>query len=540
MKTFKALLLTVLFASFLGSKAQMTDKELSTVENLNWPNLNWKEDKMLGASVDLAYEKILQNKKAKRTVIVAVLDNGIDFEHEDLAANIWINSKEIPNNNIDDDQNGYVDDIYGWNFLGNSKGENISKEHFEYTRIYLEYLSLIEQGYLDSNNLEGKEAEVYKEAEKMYQEELEKREEYLKSTNNAISLMVNAKKLIKNTYGIDIESIDDLKKVNSAGNPDIRRAKAILFSIYDQGFTMEQFQENKEFNEKYTLQYLNLDLNPREVVGDDPFDIENGGYGNPDVKGPNPDHGTACAGLIGAVRNNDIGINGVAENVKIMCLRTTPDGDERDKDVALAILYAVDNGAHIINMSFGKQFSPQKEMVDLAIKYAEKKGVLVVHSSGNSAQDLRIDPAFPNETYLDGTNAKNMITVGASSFKPNKRMIAVFSNYGKGIVDILGPGTDIMSLDTGNTYSEHSGTSFSGPIVSGVAAVVWAYYPDLSVEELISLLITSSKTKRPKKVYPPNLSDEKMKKVKLEEICSDGGVVNLYEALLSLEPQLED
>ena len=171
--------------------------ELTENESKNWMHLDLVKDTIPGMSVNKAYNEVIKNKKGQ-TVIVAVIDAGIDTKHEDLDDVIWVNKKEIPNNNIDDDQNGYVDDIYGWNFLGNSKGENISKEHFEYTRIYLEYISLIEQGYLDSNNLEGKEAEVYKEAEKMYQEELEKREEYLKSTNNAISLMVNAKKLIKN------------------------------------------------------------------------------------------------------------------------------------------------------------------------------------------------------------------------------------------------------------------------------------------------------------------------------------------------------
>lgn len=544
MKLFKYAILTLALGSPLFTNAQMTNEELSEREDINWPNLDWKEDKVLGSSIELAYQKLLVNKESKRTVIVAVLDNGIDINHDDLKNKIWINTNEIPGNNIDDDQNGYIDDIHGWNYLGNTAGENVYEENLEITRVYKEYLALIEKGELDSNNLVGPKVDMYKKAEELYKEEMKLREGNLKNINNAIYLMKSSKSLIKKLYGVKIESESDLNQISPAGNEEVIRAKNILYSIYGQGFTMEAFEESKDYNEKYTLQYLNFDLNARDVIGDDPFDINDKNYGNPDVTGPSADHGTACAGLIAAERNNNIGINGVADNVKIMCLRTTPSGDERDKDVALAIRYAVDNGAHIINMSFGKDLSPQKEFVDDAIKYAAEKGVLLVHSSGNAGQDLRIDPAYPNETFNetfeDKSEAPNMITVGASSLKPNKRMIAPFSNYGGGIVDILGPGTDIISLDTGSTYSTHSGTSFSGPIVSGVAAVIWSYYPDLSVEELIKVLVESSKTKRPKKVYLPNLTSEKKKKVKMAEICGEGGVVNLYRAILQLEPQLDN
>tara|TARA_R110002096_G_scaffold21043_7_gene68734 strand:- start:87196 stop:88821 length:1626 start_codon:yes stop_codon:yes gene_type:complete len=540
MKTQVNLFLSLFLCLPLFSLSQLTNSDLQELEELNWQNLNWKEDKILGASVELAYEEILKNKISKKTIIVAVLDNGIDIQHEDLKNKIWINEDEIPGNQIDDDNNGFIDDIYGWNFLGNSQGQNIGKENLEMTRVYREYLAKIENGELDSNSYDGPKAEIYNKAKKLYREEWNKRNRYLKNNNEAINIVGSAKELIKELYGVDVKNIKDLSDVNPAENRQVMRAKSILFNVYDQGLSLEDFQNSKEQNEKYTLQYLNLDLNAREIIGDNPYDINDKNYGNSDVRGPFADHGTACAGLIAAERNNGIGINGVADNVKIMCLRTTPSGDERDKDVALAIRYAVDNGAHIINMSFGKELSPEKEFVDEAIKYAEEKGVLIVHSAGNSANDLREIPAFPNEIYLDGKQATNMITVGATSHKPNNRMMAVFSNYGGGIVDILGPGVDIVSLDTGNTYSSHSGTSFSGPMVSGVAAVIWSYYPELSVEELIRIMVESSKSKKPKKVYPPNQSGEKMKKVKIEEICGNGGVVNLYKALEMLASQEEE
>jgi len=254
-------------------------------------------------------------------------------------------------------------------------------------------------------------------------------------------------------------------------------------------------------------------------------------------QGKSGHHGTSCAGIIAAVRANGVGIDGVASNVEIMGLRTTPNGDEHDKDVALAIRYAVDNGAHIINMSFGKDLSPQKEFVDDAIRYAEEHGVLIVNSSGNSGRDLSEEPTYPNKTYLDGTIASNVITVGASERILDKNVPAVFSNYGKGIVDILAPGVDIVSTDTSNTYSEHSGTSFSGPVVSGVAALIWSYYPDLSAQELIALLIESSYKEKLKKVYVPGLGQEKRAKVKLEEVSSDGGIVNVYNAFMMMEDQ---
>ena len=284
-------------------------------------------------------------------------------------------------------------------------------------------------------------------------------------------------------------------------------------------------------NAIYLNYYLNKDFNARTVVGDDPSTMDNKYYGNNDVKGPRSDHGTSVAGVIAAQRNNEIGINGIASNVKIMTLRSTPDGDERDKDVALAIIYAVDNGADIINMSFSKDLSPQKEFVDSAVRYAEKHGVLLVHGAGNKGLDLDLNESFPSDIYLDRTEPTNWLNVGATHIYLDKELCGVFSNYGMKHVDIFAPGVDVVSLDSSNTYIETSGTSIAAPILTGIAALILSYYPDLEPADLITILMESShKVTKPKKVLIPNLSEPKRKKVKFSTLSKSGGIVNAYNA----------
>ena len=344
--------------------------------------------------------------------------------------------------------------------------------------------------------------------------------------------MKKAKEIIRENTGIDVKSADDLKNVKSK-DQNVKYAKSFLEKKYSKGFKDSDLEAIKKNNQNYLDYFLNKSYNPRTTVGDDPLNFKDRNYGNNNVIGPRPDHGTPVSGIIAGIRDNNKGINGIAESVKIMVLRTTPNGDERDKDVALAIIYAVDNGANIINMSFGKQFSPQKEFVDEAVKYAEKHNVLIIHSAGNSGENIDVESSFPCNTYIDGTIATNFLTVGASDKTLNKTLPAVFSNYGKKNVDIFAPGVDIVSLSPDNSYCMHDGTSFSGPVVSGIAALILSYYPDLTPQQMISLLIDSStKITKPKKVFKPGLSSDKKEKVTFSELSKSGGVVNVYNALL--------
>ncbi len=509
-----------LIISIPRTQAQSGKLEDLDQQYLNWYNKDPQSDQILGTSVDRAYNTILENKKTKKTVVVAVIDGGVDIDHEDLQGRIWINPKEIPGNNIDDDNNGYIDDIHGWNFIGNRRGENIVYENFEYTRIVREK---------DSNHPD------YNRSKNLYAEELVKRKTEKANLLKFENLYFKAKFIIKEHTGIDVSTDEDLKDVQPV-NPRVKGALKFLKERYAMGFSEESLKEMKENNRNFLDYYLNRDYSVRNLVGDNPDDLSNADYGNPDVKGPRADHGTSVAGVIAAIRNNEIGIDGIAEDVKIMSIRTVPNGDERDKDVALAIRYAVDNGADIINMSFGKKISPQKDFVDEAVRYAEAHDVLLVHGSGNSGENIDIDDSYPSDRLKDGTEAGNWLNVGASNSVLDNELVANFSNYGKNHVDLFAPGVNIISLDSTNSYSMNDGTSLAAPIVSGIAALLLSYNPDLTAKELIEILMNHThKITRPKKVLQPDLTGAKRKKVRFSELSKSAGIVNAYLALLEVQ-----
>ncbi len=487
---------------------------------INWYNKDLSTDAIMGTSVEKVYSEILKDsKKARKKVIVAVIDSGVDIDHEDLQGKIWVNQAEIPGNGIDDDGNGYIDDIHGWNFLGNAKGENIQHENVEYTRIIRDSIS---------------NKTSYNRALKMYENELEKRGEEIESILNFQNYIFQVKTFLYQETGIAIESLEDLDKIEST-EPMVIEGRKFLADRYKKGFTEEGLIEYVQHINDYLDYHLNKDFNPRSIIGDNPFDLNDRNYGNADVTGPDSQHGTGVAALIAANRNEGIGVDGIASFVEIMAIRSTPNGDERDKDVALAIMYAVDNGADIINMSFGKNFSPQKEFVDEAVKYAEEKGVLLIHAAGNDGANIDLTENYPTAYYLNDENATNWIEVGASAITLDKELAASFSNYGKNKVDIFAPGHDVISADTSNTYSMISGTSFAAPVVAGVAALLLSHYPDLSPQEIKEILmLTSYKPKKPRKIYLPG-DNEKRKKVKFKDLSQSGGIVNAYEAMLEAE-----
>jgi subtilisin family serine protease len=510
----KTLISIALVISSITIFGQSKDVASFKAANLNWYNKDLKQNKIAGASVDIAYSSVLANLKPQKTVVVAVIDGGVDINHDDLKGKIWINADEIPNNNIDDDNNGYIDDINGWNYIGNRSGSNVDYENYEYTR-------LIKQ---DNNK--------YPKAKELYEKELSKRQTEKTNIQQLDDNLKVCKSIIHDNTGIDVKSKEDLAKVNSK-LPNVNIAKKFLAKVYKLGFTDSDFEKMKEQNNEFLNYYLNKDFDARSIINDDPNNLEDRNYGNNDVKGPKSEHGTMVAGIIAATRDNNIGINGIASDVRIMVLRTTPNGDERDKDVALAIIYAADNGADIINMSFGKQFSPQKEFVDKAVKYAESKGVLMIHSAGNSGENIDVTESFPTDKYLDGGEATNWISVGASQMIINKEFAADFSNYGAKQVDIFAPGVDIISTDSCNMYNMHSGTSFSGPVVTGVAALVLSYFPKITPQQMVELLMkSSSKVTKPKSILEPSLTAEKRAKTSFSSLSKSGGIVNAYNALL--------
>ena len=306
---------------------------------------------------------------------------------------------------------------------------------------------------------------------------------------------------------------------------------------------MVKYALENGFNEQEILDYLehlhivldygyNLEFDPRPTIGDDFDDVYDKYYGNATLYYDDQSHGTQVAGVIAAKRDNNLGIDGIADNVKIMAIRAVPDGDERDKDIANAIIYAVDNGANIINMSFGKRFSPRKEAVDKAIQYAEEKGVLLVHASGNDGKDIDTRNNFPTRDYSNSKkSAKAWLEVGASSWGDESNFVASFSNYGKNNVDVFAPGVAIYSTSPGNEYSSVDGTSFASPLTAGVAALVMSYYPELSSAQVSEIIMESSVKFLELEVNKPGEYEGEPDMVAFKELSRSGGIINAFEAV---------
>ncbi|MGB3467346.1 MAG: S8 family peptidase [Cyclobacteriaceae bacterium] len=499
-------------------------------KNEDWFNKDLESDGQAGASVNKVEERF--RGREPQEIIVAVIDSGVDIDHEDLKDNIWVNQFEIAGNGVDDDKNGYIDDIHGWNFLGGKEG-NVNIALYETTRIYRKLKPKYEGKKADDVAEENKEEyqlylETKKETEKQYKKTLKELEDFRNLINNL--QLVNS---ILETSLLDKPITPENVKAIEADSERLLAAKNFMLQLYDNGFVQSEFDRFIEDLNNRKLYHYNIDFDPRKVVGDNPDDPYEKFYGNNDVKGARADHGTHVAGIIGAVRNNEMGINGVAHNVKIMVLRSVPDGDERDKDIANAIIYAVDNGARIINMSFGKGHSPAKEVVDKAVRYAEVNDVLLIHSAGNSSLNIDNTNQFPNKYYrTNGMRgvAENWITVGASGREKGVDLPASFSNYGRKNVDIFAPGVRIYSTVPENKYVEQDGTSMAAPVVTGVAALILNYFPDLTAAELKKVLLESATNYGKIKVRTPDES-KKGKKTKFKKLSATGKVVNAYEAL---------
>lgn len=509
--------------------AQLATAQTATVNTkapLNWYNLDAATDRVRGVGTEKAYE-LLKSRKSE-PVVVGVIDSGIDVNHEDLKSVIWVNPREIPGNGRDDDRNGYIDDVNGWDFLGGKDGRDIRQETLEATRLYREMKPRFEgKTEKDIAAKDRADYETYKAVKAEVDEKATEAKTLVPMIETMMGAQEGAEKLLKAYLKKDRISPEDLAAMNTDSlSTELKRARSVLKRGFDMGYTTRDLQEGIDHYKAQRDYQVNLDFDPRkDIIGDDPANTKDRNYGNSEVQGPDAEHGTHVAGLIGAVRNNNLGMNGVADNVRIMVVRAVPDGDERDKDVANAIRYAVDNGAKIINMSFGKAYSPQKEAVDEAVKYAETRGVLLVHAAGNESKNIDETANFPNKYFRKGGQAKNWLEVGALSWKPNE--VASFSNYGRKGVDLFSPGVDLYSSIPGSKYKENSGTSMAAPVVTGVAALIKSYFPKITAEQLKTLLDESAVKSAEMQVTRPGSED----KIGFGELSSTGGVVNAAEAV---------
>ncbi|MCG8698817.1 MAG: S8 family peptidase [Bacteroidales bacterium] len=520
------------------------ESSVSTVDSIEQKYVNWhlsdlEMDSIPGVSVSRSYKELLKGREATQKVIVAVIDAGVDINHEDLQGKIWINPDEIPGNNIDDDNNGYIDDVNGWNYLGTTEGEQVTGENLEYVRIIRKY----QDEFKGISNIEQVEASkkedylVYQEAKSTYKNDSAAYTKINKRMGRMNELYAVRDSIVKSYLDQSSYNKADLESIDSDVK-EIKKARNFLLFLWKSGLTPETVKEYRTFMDDFFSKHQNFDFTPRDIIGDDVEDINDRDYGNPTVDCEFVEHGTFVAGIIAANRNNDIGIDGIAENVEIMALRAVPNGDEYDKDIALAIRYAVDNGAKVINMSFGKAFSPQKSFVDEAVKYAEENDVLLVHAAGNESKNVDVTPAYPMDLLDNNTTVENWINVGASSIHYNKKICGLFSNYGKSGVDIFAPGVNTVSLYPDNTYKKGDGTSFACPMVSGVAALVWSYYPNLTAKQVKEIIMESAYPFPGKKVIVPN-EKQKKKKIKSEELSVTNGLLNAYAALKLAEEKYQ-
>ncbi|MFZ9504713.1 MAG: S8 family peptidase [Cyclobacteriaceae bacterium] len=507
-------------------------QQLSSEIPLDWHLLDPESDQVQGLSVEKTYTTLLKNKPSK-TVVVAVIDSGIDTEHEDLKSVMWINPGEVAGNGMDDDKNGYVDDIHGWSFIG-SKAGNVNEDTYELTRELVRLSSKFEK--IDTRSLSKKDKadfDYYTKVKSAYEEKMAQDDKQYKMYKRLYQSFRFGLDTLRSVLGKGPYTQQQIESVKS-DDPAILFAKSVVINLMknapgtDPDQLLEEIQGAYEYFQRIVEYGLNKDFDPRSIVGDDYNNKKERLYGAADVKGPDAEHGTHVAGIIAADRTNELGIKGIADNVKIMAIRAVPNGDERDKDIANAIYYAVNNGARIINMSFGKDYSPDKILVDEAVRYAEKKGVLLIHAAGNDGKNTDVETNFPSPKMLSGKPVKTWIEIGASAPGKNETdLVADFSNFGKKRVDFFSPGVDIYSTIPNGGYKKNSGTSMAAPAASGVAALLMSYFPELSAQQVKDILVQSTRKFDGLKVNPPDGGDP----VSLSELCITGGLVNAYEAV---------
>lgn len=483
-----------------------------------WPHQSMSSN-FPGMNLTGAYD-LLKNLKNSQKVIVGVIDSGIDINHEDLKNVIWTNPNEIPNNGIDDDNNGYIDDIHGWNFLG-----DINQENVEYVRIYKTR---------DTKNPD------YAKAEELYNKELQKVQGEKRYMDQLYQMVLSADELLATTLKKNKYTASDVASIKTTDNTVAQYAEFMQQMLGKIGDSEELKKELNEAVKYYTSRlnyHLNPEFNPRkDILKDDENNFNQKTYGNNNVIGPVLEeslHGTHVAGIIGAQRDNNIGMNGVANNIAIMALRAVPDGDEYDKDIAFAIRYAVDNGAKVLNTSFGKAFSPHKEQVYEAIKYAASKDVLIVNAAGNDSEDIDAKETYPNDEINGKEISDNFLTVGALNYEFNDNLVADFSNYGKRNVDVFAPGVKIWATAPDNSYKFLQGTSMASPEVAGLAAIIRSYFPNLTAPQVKKIIMQSGVSVPNLKVYfGEEDEDGKRAMANFSELSVSGNIVNARNAII--------
>jgi len=477
--------------------------QIQVKEKPNWQNMDLKTEGLFGMSTEKAYTQLLKDKHPV-PVIVAVIDGGVDIDHKNFKGMIWTNPKEIPNNGKDDDGNGYIDDIHGWNFLGSSKGSfhRDNKEIIRLLRLALKKDSISSEALALKKEVQDKKMSLVN---------------AVKTMTEQLDILT----IIKKQIGKESPSLDEFKNYRYQTAAESKVLVMVVKGLQNDPEFIKKFEDRYQLYQNQINYLININYDPR--AGNPEF--QERFHGNGDVKSLEPTHGTHVSGIIAAIPTNNIGIQGVAKEAKIMSIIAIPDGDFVDGDVAGAILYAVDNGAKVINISANKDISPNRNLVDEAVQYAMKNDVLIIHAAGNNGSDVDDEQRYPSKKYQNGGTAEAWIEVGASASVDNELLVPWFSNYGK-TIDVFAPGLDIYSTYPNNSYAYANGTSMAAPMVSGLAAIIRAYYPNLNAIEVKKIIMDSVlKVKHQVKINSGKMVD-------FSSVCSSGGIVNVYNALL--------
>jgi subtilisin family serine protease len=498
----------------------------------NWHLLDMERDGVPGISAERAYRELLAGRQPRRQVVVAIIDSGVDTGHVDLRSVLWTNAREIAGNGRDDDNNGFVDDLHGWNFIGGRDGRHVDHDTYEVTRLYRALRPLYENAREDTLSPAAKEQlALYRRVRSDYMENRGNAQQMVQQIQQYQQVWKQSVALLRPMLG-EGPVTEARVRALSTMRPDASRAREFLLQSFGNGIDETVINEQLEAVQSRVSYGYNVDFDPRPIVGDNYGNPRERGYGNRDVFGPHSEHGTHVAGIVAAMRGNNQGVDGVATGVRLMLLRTVPDGDERDKDVANAIRYAADNGAHVINMSFGKGYSPEKSVVDEAVRYAESRGVLMVHAAGNDGADLAESPSYPVRTYAGGGAPSLWLEVGASAWQGRDHLAAEFSNWGDQEVDVFAPGVDVLSTVPGSEYGRNSGTSMAAPVVTGLAAMLMAYYPNLTGAQVKQIIMESATRYVDQSVVRPGSENEQ---VRFGTLSRTGGVVNAFAAIQMAE-----
>ncbi len=548
------------------ASAQLVKQKVETQKKqseLDWFNCSFDQDSVYGAEVNKAYNYLKANKKkAKKRPVVALIGTGMDVEHEDLKQAIWVNPKE-KRNQKDDDKNGLTDDINGWNFIGGKDGqvmEALTREgEREFFRLKDKYADYISDGKKYYKIVNGKRQEVPA-------PENIKEYKYYRFKVMPESRIGGAYGGLQLSYVIEeyVEKFDkDMKKRFPGKELTVEEfqscydPKAEKDSLSEVAFVFTAYSFSLYNTDKWEPVYQNMGKRSvetakksyeealkkygsdhrKEIVGDNPLDINDTHYGNNVLLTSDAATGVMQAGVIAAKRDNGIGSNGIADNAEIMTLRIHPgEGEPYLKDMALAIRYAVSHGADVIVLPEQNAIYPeeQKQWITDALKEAEKKGALVIVPVWNSSVDMDKNEFFPNRKMSKEGELTNFMVVASSDKNGNP---VLNTNYGATTLDIYAPGTDIYSSYMGDTYQKGSGEGMASATVAGVAALVKSYFPQLTGSQIRDILLKSVTSRKGVEVEKGIRVDGTLSQdlFLFEDLCLSGGIVNAYQAILEAE-----